>query len=550
MAAMFRSSPSHSLGLWLYALLAIPMWFFLAWAAALWQPFLDSPLSDYWEHAAAIETWRANLLNPPSPHVGADVGSPRYMPFYFFVVSLARLFSLSTHQALAIGAIVSTTVFLIFVPAFARRYFKTNWSAAILLIVLVCGWGVAWYWSNVYQLSVLPFVVTYPSFFVFALSFALYWLASGPLDTGRQILVTAIAMVGLTALAFSSHPLTAAYTTLTVTLLVLFRQDPSVIPKAALLAAIALGLLAAEIWPFYSPWGVVLGQATPDGATWISQIATSEPSLSGLLGRAEALRRDHPFYDAEQVLVALGPAALGIVFLIRGKPDRQRLMLGVGFAVCLAVYIANLFVHVPLGHRALLFATFYLHLGVVWLTLRLLVGSSENPTSRHSNLLRGAAILFLVGLIAQTLWLIQQNINDRRIYPTFPPLAAPTKSLFGEDRLADAYRSVAEQLSDDSVVMTTPLTGWPLPSFRGKVVVPLHPNPLLGDLNERRSVVKKFFSSSDNQWRQQQLETYGITHVLWRRSELDAAVAAELQNLDLTPVKCGEHFMLFSVNSR
>ena len=140
-----------------------------------------------------------------------DTGSPRYMPFFFLLTVLARIFSLTPIQALGIGGVLTMILFLYGVWLFLSLYFRNDWAPFVGLIVLLGGWGAGWYWSNCYQLRCLFYVITFPSSFVFSVSFFSFWLATKILRQ-RAITLGSLILLGImSALMLLCHPLTGAF---------------------------------------------------------------------------------------------------------------------------------------------------------------------------------------------------------------------------------------------------------------------------------------------------------------------------------------------------
>ena len=166
---------------WAYLFISIPILAAISWSVLNHPLYASYYASDFWEHSALIREWIKNLWHPGNPHLAIDTGSPRYMPFFFLLTVLAKIFDLSPIQALGIGGVMTMILFICGVWLFLSLYFKNDWAPFIGLIVLLCGWGAGWYWSNCYQLRNLFYVITYPSSFVFSLCFFSFWLDSNML---------------------------------------------------------------------------------------------------------------------------------------------------------------------------------------------------------------------------------------------------------------------------------------------------------------------------------------------------------------------------------
>jgi hypothetical protein len=173
-------------------------------------------------------------------------------------------------------------------------------------------------------------------------------------------------------------------------------------------------------------------------------------------------------------------------------------------------FAANAFVEIPLGHRFVLLSIVYLHIGVVWLLLRLTPGYPDAfRFLRHralaivsALLVAGALLVFSAHSVLLARALFQEpRFRDRRESPVIQNM-----------------RRFAAAAGPDAVVLASPVLSWPLPTFGPKVLVLFHEDPLVSDRAQREHWVKRFLGpAASDQERSQILARYGVTHVLLQR---------------------------------
>ena len=74
--------------------------------------------------------------------------------------------------------------------------------------------------------------------------------------------------------------------------------------RAKICVLVLAGAALAELWPYYSVWGVVLGSDGVESQSWVDNaLAQTTVAASVWTNR---------FYDPAQVALALGPALLGV----------------------------------------------------------------------------------------------------------------------------------------------------------------------------------------------------------------------------------------------
>jgi hypothetical protein len=238
----------------------------------------------------------------------------------------------------------------------------------------------------------------------------------------------------------------------------------------------------------------------------------------------------HPFYDPLEVLIALGPALLGLpavaLLAVRGR----HLFIVVGFLAMTGLYLLNLFFPVPLGWRFLLFAAVFLQLALVWWVLQSAPAWRAVFVSRERALLAEPRVLAWGGLMAV---MVTWNVALAGLqFLGFQILPGKVYERYGFLQPVYSDTSViAEALPPNAVVIGRTDLTWPLPTFRGKVVATLHPNPMVTDGARREADVRHFFAeSTSNADRRGILARYGATHILYRQG-WGADILPELERL-------------------
>lgn len=481
----------------IYWLMAAAVTGFLGWNFITDPLFLYSLNNDFWEHSATLREWMRDLWSPDNPHLATDTGSPRYMPFYLVLAALGRTFELGAITVLKMGALFNVALLTIGIFLFFRLYFRSSLAPLIGLLVLLCGWGMAWTWSNVYQLRGLLYVAPYPSTFAMAATLVCLWLQVSILraeaPSGRHYAGLTI----LVAVTFASHPLTGAFAIGAAGLLALTHPETALRTRIMAIATLGAGLLLAELWPYYSVLQVTLGVSGGEAQSWVS---------SGDLAWDARPRKllNHPFYAPATVLGALGPALAGLICLglmVRRRDGRFILL---GTLSMLVPYGINLVYAIPLGHRFLLFAIFFLHLAMVWGLLELVRCWSRQKSAGGVSLpIKAAAGLSFAVLSSAVLFNVAFTQFDIHIHKKRAKPVTVT--------MAPLLRMIPR----DAVVMAKPLLAWPVPTFGGKVVSLFHPNPMVPDQAARKRDVARFFDADTTVTdRAMILKRYRVTHIL------------------------------------
>jgi len=222
-------------------------------------------LGDFWQHAAVVRELATNPLSPRHPQL--LVGAPHAFssPFSFAVALISRMMNLDPVTALALAGLVNFALFLVAFRWFIVSFFDNDGEASsfyALLFVLVL-WGKdPWFWSAFFHISVLGFVLPYPSTFASACMFVSLGLYLSHLRSGGTAYY--LLLIPVVSVIFLSHLPTAVVTCVVLTSFSLGFPGRFLVKNImALFAAFALSFCLAAAWPYYSFIGLLTAHA-PD----------------------------------------------------------------------------------------------------------------------------------------------------------------------------------------------------------------------------------------------------------------------------------------------
>ncbi len=471
---------------------------------------LHSPLSrvgDVIEHIAAIDTWLERPFSPENPALNSPASSPRFIPFYFPFILLGSVLGWSAWLTYDVICVLGAVLFLMGLRAFSKTIHPSPLAPIFALIIFTAFWTNPWNFSSVYEFSTLYRIAGYPSILAFSVS--LFILANLIKAMKAETISKAswIAVALLTAIVWATHILTGAFLIGAAGLYVLFHRRVALKLRGFLIGAGLFGLALAALWPFYSVWEVALGNGGVGKTSWVT-------SLNYNAERAPYITKNHAFYQYSRIY----PIALGVLCALYCAKKRQFVpLLGIiGFAL---IYIINIYVRLPLGHRFIIYALFFAHVAITITCLDIWSKWSPALSKGLRFVLAGLAIVLFVSL------------NYDRIKPHLRP-ADP-------DILARNH--AIEAVTDESSVIAGSLREiWMLTTYDRKVLALLHPNPLVPDLNQRSvaNFVLLTDGSSDDV-RELARNCYGVTHLVistgnkWKQNEDGIKLADNLSKTGL-----------------
>jgi len=468
---------------------------FVAWIAGESFTLHDatySTRSDYWEHAAVMHALIASPLHPQNPHLASPASSPRFGPQMLLGALWARAFHGDALFGMSLVTTLNATLLVLGIYFFFSSYFRDRWAPIYGLLVMLTAWWDGWIFSNVYQLHVLDSVEGYPSATALGLSLLAFALTLRVLRSSGLPKLALCALTVLWAMIVIVHPLTAVLALGGMGLLTISVTEAKMPGRIAMYGVLVLGLILAQLWPYFSVWQTVIGGGG-------QELAEAHPG-----------HHLHEFYDWLGIAKALGLALVTVLFLPYFLVRRERWFVSLGALGLLVPFAVNMYRPLPLGHRFILLAIFFLHVGLVWLLLLVTPGSA-----RALSLLsrRWLAWIARAGVATVLLVFLVHNLRLTKAECIDDPALGPGK----QSPYVALARGVAHATGDHAVVLTESVTGWPIPAFGPKVVSIYHGNPLVLDSAAREAAVRRFFHANISEVeRTSILERYQVTHVLTR----------------------------------
>jgi hypothetical protein len=439
--------------------------------------------SDAWEHTAALKELATHLTSPKNPNILSDTPTPRYSPYLFGLAVVKKMTGLSVFSVMRLAAIMNLFLLTLGIYIFTKEYFRDGRQPLYTLVVMFFFWGVGYFWSGAYHLSILPHVLPYPSMFTFALSLISLYFVLRAFRTGKWYYYLYPVILGFVVLL--SHPLTGAFLFLSSFLLVVFDNDGDLKHKLIMLASMAAIVPLSFLWPYYPIHKLFIGSVS---------------SYEGYVDRSH-------FYSVKYIMSSLGPGLLGLLFVYYYFMQGKFRFVTFGFGAFFLVYFMSIFLPIPLGWRFIFFFLFFLHLA----TSRKLRELDMFSLSTFRQALRCSddISLFKALLGVVIVFSVVANII----------IAGPTTTLSrGAPKgapLTERYDFLHEMVGQYDVVMADDWTSWVIPSFSGKVVAFLRSNPLLRDNEQRRLDHRVFFApETTSESRRNLIKKYDVSYIL------------------------------------
>lgn len=242
--------------------LALYTAFLVVIATVAWRQHI---ISDFGQHASAIERVKAHPLHPANPLLALPgTGSPYYSPLIVGLGMLARLTGLTGRAVLRGMGPVNLVLFLTGVVAFARTVSRDRWTPALALVATTVLWGSrpAAY-SGFLSASAMSRNLDWPSAFAVAATLHLWALADRTARDGGSWVRHALLGL-LTALIVLIHPITSVGAAIGLATIICCRQRHLNRAVAARWAVtVAAGTLLVVVWPYYDVFSLA-GNTTVD----------------------------------------------------------------------------------------------------------------------------------------------------------------------------------------------------------------------------------------------------------------------------------------------
>ena len=418
---------------------------------------------------------------------------------FLLVALVARALHFGPIDAMGLAAVLNAALFAGGIFLFSRVYFRDAKASLYALVVFLGTWlANAPHFSNVYKLSVFFSVVGYPS--TAAIGLTLFGLTlTTVLLRGERVRPTLLALSAVGwAYVYVTHPLTAMMS-FTAAVLLAF-TEPNVAWRRRFWVAgmVPAGLVLTGFWPYYPAFGMVMRGTAARVAHRMASVEATEP---------------HPFYEPAALAQIIGFAALGLPCFGYFVVVRRHLFVVLGTLAMLAVFIGSAWFDVPLGHRFVLLAVFFLQIALVFLLLALTPTGPVLPAWARRSWLR---VVAAAGVAA---FLVYHGVvNVQAAVARFHEFRG------GLSQTVRLGRRIGQIATENGVILGDAQASWSLPTFGPRVVSPHHSNPLVADTDERRRDARRFFAPGvSDQERLRILAHYGVTHVLFTARQSGAA---------------------------
>jgi hypothetical protein len=463
--------------------------------------------ADAWEHYRDIRALARNVLETHNPTYATSDQTPRYSPYIVFWGAVCHFSGIDPYTGLSIAAVANTLLLALGVLLLLRAFGEGE-AATCVLLIMVGLYGGAPNHSGSYALADLPWHQVNPSSFTIALTLILWAMFVRLPESNRKILhIAGIIVLGTTIVL--SHALIGGFALLGMLLIAVFAPTKNrfrTIATACGLGA-AMGLLCFA-WPWYSFLSLARNKPDATSFDWfnpaIMKMALFQWDAPAALCALAALT----LYRRKAVRVFLLAAAVMLLLSVAGLMLRS-------VSLYRLPVVAILCLHIPVGIFAYQSRLFQPR---SWgARLRALVSQNEGKNSR-AILETLVAVVFLYFLLPQ-LSAIMESPHLARAYLAH--------ILHKEDKqvpLRKIYAQLLSPIHEGDVVLSDPLTMWPVPSYGGRVVLAFHGEALVKDEPARRLAVHSFFTDPSDDNRREILSKYKVRWIILNRDTLDHAV--------------------------
>jgi len=166
---------------------------------------------------------------------------------------------------------------------------------------------------------------------------------------------------------------------------------------------------------------------------------------------------------------------------------------------------------------------------------------SKDPSVMNPALLEGLVVVVIVLLTAQNLWLTVREPHLAR--PWIAPLLGKEDKQLNIMESYDAL--LTPNLQPGDVVIAQPMTGWPVPSFGGRLVAALHLEYFAEGQGQRVADQNRFFTyEATDPDRLGILETYDVKWLLLDRERMPPPLFKELFESEASAIDDGRYVLM------
>jgi hypothetical protein len=457
----------------LYGVLAAAL-FLLMVSETVTQTVDGSWMGDFWEHSAVVRELARHLLHPHHPVLAVDEPHAFFSPYALVLGVFSRVTGVSAVTVLGLAGIANLALLLAVLPRFVRLFTNEALAPFLALLFTLFLWGRhPLVYSGFFHFDVIGLVLPYPSTFATAVTLwaAVVWAEH--LERPRPWHIAVVASSA--AVVLLTHPVVAFFLVALLVALSAARFGTGTARPAALAAVGGAMLVAAAAWPYYPFFGLLRDQGVFD--------------LS-----------NKPLY--ESMLVQVFPALFGVPVLASRLRRRRRDPLTLVFAALVVVYaIGDATSRWSLG-RVLPYGVLLLDIALAgqiaaWLGRRRVV----------------PALVFAVALVAVATPLMTLQGPAARMLP--PGILPSVRDRYRAESVGSEYGRLFAGVSRASVTIASEPAGWVVPTYGGRIVAPLHPQPFVADLAQRGRDARTFFAEETTDGaRQRLLCRYDARYVL------------------------------------
>lgn len=465
--------------------------------------------ADAWEHHRAVLAMSQEMWNPGNPTYATDEPSIRYSPYTIALAMIVRSTGIDAYDVLSGAAVFNTLLLLIAVWWWLRAY-GMQAAAPLVLPSILFLYGTPPGYANSLALSDLPWHQVNPS----ALAMPVMILAWAWLYRAKGVGLIAFTVVTPVLLAASvlSHGMSGVLGVFGLFITAIGSDRDRAAKLIATFVTCGIGFALAAAWPWYDFLYAVT--KSPDKWYWynpaIFKMMLFSWCLPAFLASAAALpMRDKPFIRTA-LLATAGLLCVTFVGALAGSPTLARLPLaGLIFPqAAVGVFIYSASVSCPKG----------------WFT------RFKQLFDRDRAVMSLALVeITVVGLVAvlasPNVWLTLREPHLARKW-----VAQLTGKEDKQPHNRERYHALlTPNIKPHDVVLAEPLTGWPVPSFGGRVVSALHLEFFSPGQFERLEDTSKFFNPETTHTdRVALIQQYDVKWLLLDRESLHGPVFVEL----------------------
>ncbi len=332
-------------------------------------------------------------------------------------------------------------------------------------------------WSGPINLLNLTITASYPSSTATALSLFAWWVAVRALDEGKsESPGTVLGLIVLTALLVTTHQLSGLFGVGGIVAFTILHPDAKSRSILITSGIVICGLLLGMAWPYYNYLSIFTSSATETG-DW-----AKNPTY---------------FQSLSSIVEILGPATLGLIWVILLIPDKRYRALSISAVVIISGTLVMANLDMWYAHRMLPFIAIFLQLSLVVPMVRLCESTLRPGVSEISS--RAGHWLALVAILTLSAILVTHQL--RLVYWKLSESYAAVANSSPADphNYLDSALAIRQQLPMGTVVFATEASVFPIQGAGIKVVSLPRPAALILDHNLRQRATEAFFAEKSTE---------------------------------------------------